>query len=147
MASAWGSSWGSSWGGSWGSAAAIPVVAVTTAGRVPAATSYRQVTLGREARDKAREARKRAHKIEVKVVAELRKAEWYNDPEEAKAAVVALRNELKQRTSDYTDPAPLKAGSLVERLISITEQNRMTRDAIQPAIDEQNAVFLLLAAA
>jgi hypothetical protein len=144
VASAWGDSWGSSWGDSWGSAASIPAaVAVTTAGRVPAATSYRQVTLGREARDKAREARKRAHKIEVKVVSELRKAEWYNDPEAAKAAVAALRNELKQRTSDYTDPAPLKAPSLVEMLIVMTDRNRIVR----AEIDEQNAVFLLLAAA
>ncbi len=132
-------------------ASAAPATAVTTAGRVPAASSYRQVTLGREARDKAREARKRAHKIEVKVVAELRKADWYNDPEAAKAAVAAVRNELEQRTSGYTDPAPLKAPSLVEMLIVMTDQNRIMRGAIeaqiQAEIDEQNAVFLLLAAA
>jgi hypothetical protein len=120
-------------------APAVP--AITTAGPHRGfGTQYRAKTISRERREEERAAKRAAKKVRTRVVAALRKQDWFDDPELAKAAV----NYVDEAVSTTFMPQFIEDG--VGDIIMDAAIRFLIREAFRIAAEQDDDDLLLLAA-
>lgn len=147
MADAWGGSFGVAWGNSWGSGTAPPVTPDTptsAGGRRSSGTQYRAKTLGRELREKERDAKRQARELHRLAMVRLREEGVTSEIGVKKTrTLLDLAIEEQQPTIEVTATSGPELQPAVNAIVAWIVARALERQNIES--DEADIELLLLA--